>query len=167
MAKGSQVDVTPFISKVSTQIDGEGLDYVNNTVKFVNTQIKIRPYNEDTAEDEKSIRWKRTADEILKDNYVYEKKACTDMVIVFIVLCLAKGYECNFVKVKEKEGKRIHSVAEVRFGNEWYVVDVAGRNGVIKGQLSEGSEFGEWVYWKKGRDSWDIGMSSYDNKNET
>lgn len=158
--KHTQVAVTDKVLTASKTIDGSGLDYLKNTIKYLDNNIKLIPITDDNKKAEQTIRWKRTADQILGDSYVYKEKSCTDFVITFQALCEAKGYPTNFVKVKEKSGKAIHSIAEVKIDDNWYKVDVTGRSGIEKGLLQEDEVFGKWVLWRRGKDSWDVGFSS-------
>ncbi len=157
-----QLEITETIKKTALNIGGDGKKYLQNVINFINTKIEHRDYNKETEEHEKSIRWKRTADQILKDGYIYKQKGCTDMVILFQALCEAKGYLTMFVKVKEIEGKAIHSVAEVKLPElGWHIVDVAGRTGIRKGKLDKKDTFGRWMFWRRGHDAWGLGFISY------
>lgn len=55
--------------------------------------LKFFPYNEETKKKADKLQWKRTASEIISDGYVYNDKACSDLVIVFLALCKAAGVE--------------------------------------------------------------------------
>ncbi len=160
-----QLETTEAIKETALNITGEGIEYLQNAIGFINTKIKHKEYNKETENHEKSIRWKRTADQILKDGYVYKEKGCTDMVILFQALCKAKGYSTMFVKVKEINGNAIHSVAEVELPKlGWHIVDVVGRAGVKKGKLEIKNTFGRWTFWKRGHDAWELGFTSYNSK---
>ena len=83
----SQIETDKYIlnflgdMKVETPEDLVNLrDYVLDTLEF-------KPYNEKTKEHADSIQWKRTASQIIQDGYVYEGKACSDIVLVFLALC--------------------------------------------------------------------------------
>jgi hypothetical protein len=165
---GSQVEVTGLVKEIADSIIGHGFDFLDNAKQEVNRRLMIRPYDEDTKEHEAAIRWKRSANQILEDGYVYCGKSCTDMVVVFIALCKAKGYETRFDKlIKEIDGRKfVHSVAEVKLENGWYTVDVAGKGGIIKGEILADKEFNGYRLWKKGRDAWDLGLTNYESIKE-
>jgi hypothetical protein len=164
MQQNSQIVITKKISDLAMMIKGHGVLYFENVIKWINKNIMFREYNQETSGHEKSIRWRRTADQILKDGYIYRQKGCTDMVILFQALCEAKGYKTNFIKVKENGGKGIHSIAEAEVtGEGWYKIDVAGRAGVEKGKFTTVEKFGKWIFWKRGRDAWDLGYTSYES----
>ena len=162
---GSQIEVTSKIREMARRIEGEGLEYVKNASGWIQKYLEFREPNASPEEVqlERRIRWRRTADRILEDGYVYKGKACTDVTVGFQALCEARGYKTRFVKVKRKEGGEIHSMAEVEFGDGWYLVDVqsASRGGIRKGELKKGEEVRGWELWRKGRDAWDLGLTSF------
>ena len=120
--------------------------------------LEIRPYNDETKEHERQIRWRRTASEVLKDGYVYQGKSFTDLVLTFLALCKAKNLETKFVKLKFD--KYIHSVAEIKLQDGWYNFDVAKKDSIPqKGQIKED----DTRLWKKGMDSWDLGLVEFDS----
>lgn len=133
-------------------------------ISDLHSKISIRPYNEETKEHEKKIRWRRTADEILKEGYVYSGKACTDITVLFIAMCKTLGLEAIFVKVAKDS--KIHSIAEVRLDDGWYICDVSAKDLPVKGQITGQTPYKGWRLWKKGRDSWDLGLKDYDSIRE-
>jgi hypothetical protein len=161
----SQVEVTGLVKEIADGTIGHGFDFLDNAKQEVHRRLMIRPYNEDTREHEAAIRWKRSANQILEDGYVYYGKSCTDMVVVFIALCKAKGYETRFDKlIKEIDGRKlVHSVAEVKLEDGWYVVDISGSGGIKKGELKLKGNFNGYRLWKKGRDAWDLGLTDYES----
>jgi hypothetical protein len=126
------------------------------------SKLEIKPFNEETAQHEKAIRWKRTASEILNDCYVYQGKACTDLVVLFISFCLALGLETRFVKLRK--GKMVHSVAEIKLSDGWYIFDASDKNSLpVKGEVTPDTPFKDWQLWKKGRDAWDLGLEKFED----
>jgi hypothetical protein len=114
------------------------------------------------------IRWRRTGAQILEDGYVYQGKACTDLVVSFTTLARAGEIKnTKFVKLKNVETGMVHSVGEFELNNGWYTFDVANNKAIpIKGEISEGVQFGgppngPYLLWKKGRDSWDLGLTEF------
>mgnify|MGYP001614134247 FL=1 len=125
-------------------------------------EIEVRPYNEQTKDHEKSIRWKRTAAQILDDGYVYCGKACTDLVVLFLAICNSLNLETRFVKLKKE--KMVHSVAEIKLEDGWYIFDVSNENNIpLKGEITEENPYKNWKLWKKGRDAWDIDLIDFDS----
>jgi Transglutaminase-like superfamily. len=115
------------------------------------------PYDLATKNDEARIRWKRTAGQILEDGYVYIGKACTDIVVLFLACCRTIGLGTRFVKVKNN--KTVHSLAEVKLDDSWYIYDVASKDGLPeKGEIVSEKLYKGWQLWKKGRDAWDLGL---------
>lgn len=154
----SQIKITPRILNVADSIPGQGKKLIYNIHKKIFEVLTIRPYLKKYEEDELKIRWKRNADDILRDSYVYDKKACTDIVILFLSLANAKGFKTNFVKIKN--GSKVHSIAEILIDKEWYSFDASSRKNpkLMKGRFSNK---GDWKLWKRGKDSWDIGITNY------
>ena len=127
---------------------------------LMSAKIAIRPYNDITRNQEKEIRWKRSAGEILNDGYVYSGKACTDLTILFIALCQTLGLKTNFVKVKKD--RLVHSIAEVEVAGKWYIFDVANKeSGPVAGLITKECPYQDWKLWKKGKDAWDLGLVSF------
>ena len=124
--------------------------------------IEIKPYNEHTKEHEKSIRWKRTATQVLDDSYVYEGKSCTDLVVLFLALCHALNLETRFVKLKKE--RMVHSVAEIKLEDGWYIIDVSHKDSVpLKGEVTDENPYKDWNLWKKGRDAWDLNLVDFES----
>ena len=162
MDSKSQIETTNRLREIAESAEGEGIALLEGMKVKVYEEIRLRPYNEETAQDEKNIRWKRTADEIFRDGYVYDGKACTDLVVAFLGLANAKGLETKFVKLRNE--KMVHSIAEIKLEDGWYMYDIASRNTKpSKGQFVEDVPMDGWTLWKKGRDSWDLGLSEFED----
>ena len=160
----SQVETTKKIRDVVKDLESKIIapeDLVRlRTLVF--KKIRTIPYSKQSAAHEKSIRWKRTADEILRDGYVYQGKSCTDLVVSFIALCKALKINARFVKVKNEN--LVHSLAEVKLGKDWYIFDVSNPKSIPeKGELKSGTEWGGWSLWRKGRDAWDLGLVEFES----
>ena len=55
--------------------------------------------------------------------------------------------------------------------DDWYIFDVANKDALpVKGLIPEKGKFGapsnQYVLWKKGRDSWDLGLTEFDTINK-
>ncbi|MFA5130887.1 MAG: transglutaminase domain-containing protein [Patescibacteria group bacterium] len=158
----SQIETTIVIKDLVRDIKSPlTIDSLVRIRDLMYSKIEIRPYDNTTKEYEKEIRWKRTASEILEDAYVYSGKACTDLTILFIALCKALGLKTNFVKVMND--KSVHSVAEIKLNDGWYIFDVAMKSIPVKGSITNKKPYGEWILWKKGRDAWDLGLTEFES----
>lgn len=130
--------------------------------------LTFRPYNDSTKEAERQIRWKRTGAQILEDGYAYEGKACTDLVVAYLTLARAAGVKnTRFVKLRNNETGTIHSVAELELEGDWYVFDVSRKDFLpTKSEIKEGVLWNGFLLWKKGKDSWNIGLTDYESQSK-
>lgn len=172
----SQIEPTDAVRKM---LIGWSLPNINTPEDLILLREKLfshlvfRPYDDSTKEEEKKIRWRRTGSQVLEDGYVYQGKACTDLVVSYTTLARAGGVkDTKFVKLKNSETGKVHSVGEFELNDGWYTFDVANSKAIpIKGEMSEGVKFGEplngsYLLWKKGRDSWDLGLTGFDTINK-
>ena len=163
MANKTQIvisdEIRDLIADINPPVTASSLVEVRDRMY---SKLRVYPYNDSTKDREKSIRWKRTSAEILKDGYIYAGKACTDQVILFSALCQALGLETRFVKLKKE--KMVHSIAEIKLNDGRYIFDVSRKENIpIKGEIIKGRDFCGWQLWKKGRDSRDIGLTDFDS----
>lgn len=141
-------------------------------LKLVHTSLEFRPYNAETKSHADSIQWKRTASEIMGDGYVYQGKACSDLVLVFLTLCKAAGVAGNFVKLINLDRTSTHSIAEVKLSNVWYRIDTSYPEAQpCQGQLADDQVWnknwlGGWKVWKRGKDLWSLGVTCIGDENE-
>lgn len=161
--KNSQIETTAeiksLVSSIKSPITTESLVEIKN---LMYSKLKVRPYDDSTKGHEKAIRWKRTADEILRDGYIYQGKACTDVTVLFIALCKALGLDTNFVKVRKE--KMVHSVAEIKLYDGWYIFDVSNMQNIpIKGIITKNYPYKDWQLWQKGRNAWDLGLTDFES----
>lgn len=155
----SQIETTPEIGKLVSVINGPANVYTLLQIRdLMYSKLMFRDNDE---ENEKVIRWKRTAGEILRDGYVYSGRACTDLVVLFISLCKALGLETRFVKVKN--GEAVHSIAEIKLTDGWYIFDISRTGVPIKGEITADRPHQDWQLWGKGRDAWDLGLTDFDS----
>jgi len=159
----SQIEATITVKDLVKDIKSPiTVDSLINIRDLIYSRITIRSYDDSVKEHEKEIRWKRTASEIIKDGYVYDGKACTDLTVLFIALCRALGLETNFVKVINDE--KVHSIAEVRLNDGWYIFDIANKGSIpLKGVITKESPYKDWKLWKKGRDAWELGLIDFES----
>ncbi len=157
---GSQVEITPGLLAVAAKMtrvrSAQDLGLLRDQLL---DYLTFRPYDKSSKPHERSIRWKRTATQILADGYVYDSKGCTDIVIAFIGLCHAQGVKARFVKVRSAQG-RTHSLAEVWLEGSWWIVETVARGAEpLQGEITKGRPYKLWHLWDKGIDAWSIGIT--------
>lgn len=149
------LDIRALATNLRTPFTAETLQEVR---KRLVARLAFRPCRKEAKDHERSIRWKRTAAQILADGYVYQGKASTDLVVAFCALCRAAGMETRFVKVRF--GSKENAVAEILLPGGWHAFDVADPAAAPKKQeITAAAPFGPWTLWKKGRDAWDLGLA--------
>ena len=153
----SQTEVTADVSKLASRMaEIQTPEDIVALRDLLFSNLEFRPYNERNRKHEEQIRWRRTASQIIEDGYVYQTKCCTDIVVVFLALCRAKGIEGHFVKVYDDRG-RLHSMTEVKLPSGWYIFDAADTRTIpVAGRIKR--DYQGWRLWRKGRDAWDIGL---------
>ena len=156
----SQVEVDKNVKNFLGNLNVKSLDDLVILKNKILKSLEFRPYNEITKKYADSIRWKRTASEIIKDGYVYSGKACSDLVVVYIALCKAAGVEARLVKLNTINNDDSHSIVEVKLRGCWYRLDPSSRDSIpFKGALTKKSIWNKkFKVWKKGRDIWDLGI---------
>jgi hypothetical protein len=168
----SQVEPSEFVKKLIADFLIGNIETPEDLLKLrkiLPKVLKERPYNAETQAAEKEIRWKRSGSQIMEDGYVYATKSCTDIVIAYLTLVAVAGIQdFRFVKVKNPETKVLHSLAEIKLPDGWYRYDVSlGRAVPEKGEILAGEPIffnGEqmpYLLWKKGKDSWSLGLDNY------
>ncbi|MBU2590295.1 MAG: hypothetical protein KKB39_06040 [Nanoarchaeota archaeon] len=136
-------------------ITGKGSELSKNIGrKILSVTKKIELPNE----EEKKMRWKRTATQILKDGWVVKGKSCTDITVLFIAVAKAKGIKAIFVKLYSIKRQMLHAAVELPGENS--ILDATtGRRDNSSNEIL----FDEYKVYKKGRDSWDIGLSGVED----
>jgi hypothetical protein len=163
----TQLKLTKPIKSFVAGMKLETLDDLIELKVKMRTALETITYEESIVGEIRRIMWKRTAHQILEDGYIYSKDSCTDIVILFMALCKALGLKTFFVKVRKKNGApEMHSIAEIRLPKPygWYLFDLAYDNPPEKGRMTPGSVYRGWEFWKKGRDSWDLGLWKYGDR---
>ncbi|MFH0752308.1 MAG: hypothetical protein V1914_01795 [archaeon] len=151
----SQIETTEIIQNFAKDIQGEGIELAKAILKKIHQNLKKIEMPE---EEEHKIRWKRTATQILQDGWVVQGKACTDLAVLFIALAKAKKLESKFVKLYSIKRKMLHSAVELT--SQKIILDVT--NGKFDDSTKE-IFFDEYKVYKKGRDSWDIGVTGIES----
>lgn len=164
----SQIEPTDNIYRLLADWEMKNIRTVDDLILLRDRMFSVlefRSYDVSTKEEEKQIRWKRTGAQILEDGYVYQGKACTDLVVAYLALAKTGGIkDARFVKVKNYETGAIHSVAELRLENDWYIFDVDNKNALpTKGKIEKDVPWNGFLLWKKGRDAWDLGLTEFDS----
>lgn len=139
-------------------------------INHIKDFLEFRPYNESTRKAADDIQWKRTASEIIQDGYVYQNKACSDIVLILITLCKALGLEAQIAKLINLRDASTHSIAEIKIDGEWYRTDPSMVDPkIVKGLLSPDQIWnknwqGGWKIWKRGPDLWSIGLDGIESE---
>ncbi|MFC1700600.1 transglutaminase-like domain-containing protein [Patescibacteria group bacterium] len=157
LKSGSQTEITPDIQKIAESFTKQGLDLILEILQW------IHPYFEHQSSDKKNIFRKRTADEIIKSKMV---TGCTDYALVFIALARAKGIPTKYIETIRRRWLDIgkedqiegHIFAECFINNNWYIVDPQEHTIRI--------DYLRFEIYKKGLDSWDIGIHNFDELKE-
>lgn len=164
--KKSQIKTDKVIRDFLGDMTIETPDDLVKLRTLIQKSLEFRPYNKQTKKHADSIQWQRTASQILQDGYVYKGKACSDLSIIFLSLCKAVGIEGFLVKLRTLDKKNTHSIVEVKLKDGWYRLDITMTDSVpFKGQLAPDQIWnkgwqGGWKVWKRGRDVWDLDLSS-------
>ncbi len=164
----SQIEVDQIVKDFLDDIRVNKSEDLVKMRSHIQNSLEFRPYNKKTKGQADSMQWKRTASEIIKDGYVYEGKACSDLTIVFLSLCNALGIKGELVKLVTVDKTETHSIVEVDLKGTWYRLDVSNTDSVpFEGRLTDESIwFKKYKVWKKGRDNWDLGLYNIESENK-
>lgn len=158
LSSGPQTNIGTEIKNLSKSFRKDGinlifeiLDWFHKNLKEKNGRIKNKFFR------------RRTAQEIIKSGFV---TGCTDWALAFIVLARTKKIPTVYVETIRRKwletGKddfiEGHVFAEVYIDDHWYIVDPE--------QSSIKDKYGKWVVFKRGLDSWDIGIKSFEGLKE-
>lgn len=141
-------------------------------IKHIKDSLEFREYNNITCEHADNIQWKRTVSEIIKDGYVYEGKACSDLCMILVALCKASGLEAQLCKLIRVDGKSSHSLAEIKIKNEWCRIDPTFTEPKpFKGYLGLDQIWnkdweGGWKVWRRGPDLWSMGLHGIEDESK-
>lgn len=119
------------------------------------SKLRLLPLVGENIQRELQIRWSRTAEQILEDGFVYNTKACTDIVIVFLAIMRDLSVESKFVKAKSSSD--LHSFAYIVIDNVGYYFDVSAQDALpIKTDGVNMLPYAGYSIVGVGKDSWDI-----------
>jgi len=133
LQEGEVTQITPQIKKIAGQIPGEGREFLENTLHWLEEHGYFK---EILAEGRRglldNVHLQRTADEILASGYTI---ACGEQAIIFMVLCRTKGVPAKYVEAvsldwlqqETDENMHEHAFVETYLGGEWTLVDPARR----------------------------------------
>ena len=120
--------------------------------------------------EEERIRHRRTAGQILVDNYVYQERACVDWVTLFQSVCVALGIESQFVYLFYESGdykRRLHGIVQFQRADRWFHFDPSSDFDPVPllRPLRPGDELPpgtlRWMMVRSvARDSWAAGVDS-------
>lgn len=166
----SQTEITKVILNFLGDYKIEKPEDLIPLIKHIKNSLEFRPYIESTKDHADKIQWKRTASEILQDGYVYQEKACSDLVLILITLCKALSLEAQIAKLINLSKISTHSIAEIKINGDWYRIDPSMADPkVVKGLLTPDQTWnkdwqGGWKIWKRGSDLWDLGLDGVERE---
>lgn len=159
LSPSPQTQISPEVEKVVSGINGTVIEKVQKILDIGPSLVGSKEF------DEKVFR-KRTGVQILKDGYI---TGCIDAAILFTTLTRASGIPARYVETIDKEwlnnggdSYKGHIYAQVydESAKKWVWVDPMEQK--VIDSLPDGS-----VIFKKGLDSWDIGIKDfYTQRNE-
>ena len=155
-----QIIITDNIKSIANNFKQRDLDLILEILDWVFNNFKN--IENDKKEKMKLFR-KRTADEIIESKKL---TGCTDCTIVFISLTRAKGIPTKYIEAIRKRWLDIgdenyiegHVFAECQINNKWYIVDP--QQGSIR------TNYKNYAIYKKGLDSWNIGIRDFKDLKE-
>jgi len=157
-----QTEITPRIEEICTELSGDGLYFIASAIRWISENLR----KEKDRELKEQVFRERPAGEIVEDGYV---TGCTDIALVFIALCRAKGIPTKYTEAIDKKwlsgelkgpGIRGHVFAECFVQNEWYQIDP------MRGVIHVEPDYSNYAIFDKGLDSWDLGIRSLEDLRE-
>jgi hypothetical protein len=154
-----QIIVSESAKNIVNKITGQGYEFIVNALQWVNKNIPAKRNHSDWN----TIFRKRTSDQIIKDGF---STGCTDTALVFIALSRTKGIPTKYIEAINKEwlnsdmsnlSLRGHVFAEVNINNEWVIVDPESM------KIHTKKNYDDYIVFKKDLDSWNMGISSYED----
>jgi len=158
LQSGKQTEITPKIKEIVSSFGNETLsEKTFQIIDFVKS-LKYETKNKD------DVFRKRTADRIISDGYV---TGCTDENLVFEALARASGIPTKYIEtidiefLRKKSGEQGSYSGHVYSGilegdKNWSIVDVTKR------KIGANIENDNRIFFKEGKDSWDIGITDFD-----
>ncbi len=155
-----QISITDDIKNIANNFKRKDLDLISEILDWIFNNFKNI---ENDKEEKMKLFRKRTADEVIESR---EVTGCTDYAIVFIALARAKGIPTKYVEAIRKRWLDIgednhiegHVFVECLINDKWYIIDP--QEGTIR------SDYRRYVIYKKGLDSWSIGIKDFNDLKE-
>jgi hypothetical protein len=153
LKSGPQTKITFDIKILAKSFRKRRVDLVFEILTWLHKNLKER-----TGAVKDTLFRQRTAQEIIDSKFVI---GCTDWALAFIILARAKKIPAIYVETIRKKwldvGKKNfiegHVFVEVYINKHWYIIDPE--------QAAIKSHYDRWVIFKKGLDSWDIGIRNF------
>jgi hypothetical protein len=149
LLEGPQTKITENIKNVSNSIHGDDNEYIQQSFNWIRQNLK----QEENKEVKQSVFRKRTADQIIMDQF---STGCSDDAIVFIAFMRAKGIPTKYIETvrKDSDGTDGHVFAECYLDGNWKRIDPAKR------ESQREIDFTDYDIVGVGLDSWDLEIGS-------
>lgn len=158
LQSGLQTKSNEKINLLTRSIKSSGIELIFDILKLVHNLLKSE-YN---SPDKLKYFRQRTAEEIINSKISY---GCTDYALVTLVLLREKNMPAVYVEAFRKKwlqegGRQIdgHIFIEVEVDGHLYIINPEAQC-ILKKYIN-------FVPYKKGFDSWDIGIKNFDNMKE-
>lgn len=146
-----QTEVTEKIKRISSQIEGEGAEYIVNTARYIQ-----KNFTRKLGSTEPNFR--RSAEEIIDSQYW---DGCNEAGVVIAALLRAKGFQLTYIQAINIRSLESYSASSpnlsghvflrVEVDDKWVFVN--STTGEIVNNLPK-----EMIVGREGKDSWDIGL---------
>ena len=151
----SQIESNSQIKELVSNVHSDGIELIFDVLKIVHKNLKA---DYQSSEKLKYFR-RRTAAEIFVSGVSY---GCTDHALATLALLKEKGVKAQYIeafarKWLEQGGENVegHVFIEVEIDGHIYIID-AERASIMKW-------YNRYVVYKKGNDSWDIGIENFED----
>lgn len=151
----SQIESSSQIKEFASSIESQGVELIFDILKIVHKNIRADYQNPDKL---KYFR-RRNAIEIFSSGVSY---GCTDHALAVLALLKEKDVVAQYVEAFDR--KWLDQGGESIDGHVFIEVEINGHNYIID---AERACLMKWyvrhVVYKKGRDSWDIGIKNFED----
>ena len=155
MKANSQIKITPKVKAISNSLEGSNLEYVFSALDWLKRNLKLERKHPDWT----TLFRARTASEIIESGFIL---GCTDMTLAFIALANAKGIETTYVEAIRKNWLESTTDGPIK-GHIFVELTLKDRNYIVDsemGRVTLESPYKGFVIYKRGKDSWNIGIKS-------
>ncbi len=159
LQSGPQTQITPNIREITSRFEGT----LEEKIMLIFNLVRKLENKSNNREVKDRVFRRRTAEEIISDNYV---TGCTDDALVFITLARASGIPTKYIETIERswlesEDSSVspggHVYAGVYDGSQWVITDPT--RGIIGADIEADGR----VVFGEGLDSWDLGIGDFDS----